>query len=89
MKQTAEELRVQLDTRPMVPLAAFAGMEVRPAIALAATQITEQFGPQWTALVTTRADGHVSVLRISDDPAGERAARTSGAPASKRVYTGL
>ncbi len=65
MKQSEEGLRVQLDTRPMVPIAAFAGMDVRPSLVLAAAQVTEQFGPQWAALVTTRDDGQVSALRIS------------------------
>ena len=65
MKQSEEGLRVQLDTRPMVPIAAFAGMDVRPSLVLVAAQISERLGPEWAALVKTGDDGRVSILRIS------------------------
>jgi hypothetical protein len=65
LKQSEEGVRVQIENRPMVPLAVFLGKEVSTALGEAAAAVTQAFGPRWVVLVTPREDGHVSVQRLS------------------------
>jgi hypothetical protein len=65
LKQSEEGVRVQIDNRPMVPLAVFLGKEVSAALGEAAAAVTQTFGAQWVVLVTPREDGRVSVQRLS------------------------
>ena len=65
LKQSEEGVRVQIDNRPMVPLAVFLGKEVSTALGEAAAAVTQTFGPQWVVLVTPREDGRVSVQRLA------------------------
>ena len=64
MKQSEEGVRVQIDNRPMVPLAVFLGQEVTAALGETAAGVTKTFGASWVALVTPRDDGRVSVDRL-------------------------
>jgi len=65
LKQSEEGVRVQIDNRPMVPLAVFLGKEVSTALGEAAASVTRAFGPRWVVLVTPREDGRVSVQRLA------------------------
>lgn len=65
LKQSEEGVRVQIDNRPMVPLAVFLGKEVSTALGEAAGSVTRAFGPRWVVLVTPREDGRVSVQRLA------------------------
>ncbi len=65
LKQSEEGVRVQIDNRPMVPLAVFLGKEVSTALGEAAASVTRAFGPSWVVLVTPREDGRVSVQRLA------------------------
>ncbi len=65
LKQTEEGVRVQIDNRPMVPLAVFLGKEVSMALGEAAAAVTQTFGARWVVLVTPREDGRVSVQRLA------------------------
>ena len=65
MKQSEEGVRVQIDNRPMVPLAVFLGQEVKTALGETAARVTQTFGATWVALVTPREDGRVSVDRLA------------------------
>ena len=65
LKQSEEGVRVQIDNRPMVPLAVFLGKEVSTALGEAAAAVTQSFGAQWVVLVMPREDGRVSVQRLS------------------------
>jgi hypothetical protein len=65
LKQSEEGVRVQIDSRPMVPLAVFLGKEVSTALGEAAAGVTNAFGASWVVLVTPKEDGHVSVHRLA------------------------
>ena len=65
LKQSEEGVRVQIDDRPMVPLAVFLGKEVSTALGDAAAAVTQTFGATWVVLVTPREDGRVSVQRLA------------------------
>jgi hypothetical protein len=65
LKQTEEGVRVQIDDRPMMPLAAFIGQEVSAALREAAMRVSQSFGTRWTALVTVAEDGAGKVERLS------------------------
>jgi hypothetical protein len=65
MKQSEEGVRVQIEDRPMVPLAVFLGQEVTAALGEAAAGVSQTFGASWVALVTPRDDGRVSVDRLA------------------------
>lgn len=65
LKQTDEGVRVQIDDRPMMPLAAFMGQEVTAALREAAMRVSQSFGSGWTALVTVAEDGTAKVERLS------------------------
>ena len=65
LKQNEEGVRVQIDDRPMLPLAAFIGQDVSVALREAAMRVSQAFGSQWTALVTVDEDGTAKVERLS------------------------
>ncbi len=61
LKQTPDGLRVQVESRPMVPVALFAGKEIAVALIESAALISESLGPQWATLVSAAEDGTLSV----------------------------
>ncbi len=65
LKQAEDGVRVQIDDRPMVPLAAFLGGDVAAALREAAVRIAQQFGQTWTVLLTVDADESVTVQRLA------------------------
>ncbi len=65
VKQQLDGTRVQIENRPMVPIALFAGKDVAGALTEAASRISERFGLEWVAIVAVREDGKVTVNRIS------------------------
>jgi hypothetical protein len=65
IKQTEEGFRVQIDDKPMMPLAAFIGQDVAAALREAAMRVSQAFGTRWTALVTVVEDGSAKVERLS------------------------
>jgi hypothetical protein len=65
LKQSEEGVRVQIDDRPMIPLAAFMGQDVSAALREAAMRVSQAFGSNWTALVTVAEDGSGKVERLS------------------------
>jgi hypothetical protein len=66
LKQGEEGVRVQIEHRPMLPLMAFVGKgEVSAALNEAAVRVSEQWGPRWVVLLTSRDDGTVSAQRLS------------------------
>ena len=48
---------MQIEHRPMLPLMAFVGKDVSAALTEAAGRVSEQWGPKWVVLLTTREDG--------------------------------
>lgn len=65
LKQSEDGVRVQIDDRPMLPLAAFVGQDVTAALRETALRVSESFGSRWTALVTLAEDGSGKVERLS------------------------
>ncbi len=65
LKQSEDGVRVQIDDRPMLPLAAFVGQSVTAALRETAMRVSQSFGSRWTALVTVTEDGSGKVERLS------------------------
>lgn len=65
LKQSAEGVRVQIDHRPMLPLAAFAANQAGGAITEAAAAVTQRYGLKWVVLVNPSEDGKVTVQRLA------------------------
>jgi hypothetical protein len=65
LKQAADGVRVQIDDRPMLPLAAFLAGEASAALREAAARIAQHFGQSWTVLLTVHADESVTVQRLA------------------------
>ena len=65
LKQSEEGVRVQIEHRPMLPLMAFVGKDVSSALTEAAVRVSEQWGPRWVVLLSSRDDGTVSAQRLS------------------------
>lgn len=65
LKQAADGVRVQIEDRPMMPLAAFVAGDTSAALREAALRIAQQFGHSWTVLVTVHADESVTVQRLA------------------------
>jgi len=65
IKQSEDGVRVQIDDKPMMPLAAFMGQDVAAALREAALRVSQAFGGRWTALVTVADDGSAKVERLS------------------------
>lgn len=64
-KQSEEGVRVQIDDRPMMPLAVFMGQDVSAALRETSMRVSQAFGSRWTALVTVAEDGSAKVERLS------------------------
>jgi hypothetical protein len=65
LKQAEDGVRVQIDDRPMVPLAAFLGGDAAAALREAAARVAQHFGQTWTVLLTVDADESVTVHRLA------------------------
>jgi hypothetical protein len=65
IKQTEEGVRVQIEDKPMMPLAAFMGQDVAAALREASLRVSQAFGSRWTALVTVADDASAKVERLS------------------------
>lgn len=65
IKQGADGIRVQIDNRPLVPLAILTDQVAQRAVREVAVAAGESFGEKWTAVAATQADGTVSVQRLS------------------------
>jgi hypothetical protein len=65
LKQGHDGVRVQIDDRPMLPLAAFLAGDAAAALREAAARIAQQFGQDWTVLLTVHADESVTVQRLA------------------------
>ena len=61
LKQSLDGLRVQVENRPMVPVALFAGKDIALALRESAVLISENLGPEWATLVSAAEDGTLSV----------------------------
>jgi hypothetical protein len=64
-KQTEEGVRVQIDDKPMLPLAAYMGQEVAAALREASLRVSQAYGSRWTALVSIAEDGSGKVQRLA------------------------
>ncbi len=64
-KQSEEGIRVQIDDKPMLPLAAYMGQEVAAALREASSRVSQAYGSQWTALVSIAEDGSGQVQRLA------------------------
>jgi len=65
LKQADDGVRVQIDDRPMLPLAAFLAGDASSALREAAARSAQQFGQRWTVLLTVHADESVTVQRLA------------------------
>ncbi len=65
MKQAADGLRVQLDNRPLVPIAMFTDPAAMAALREIGVRICERYGGEWTALVNVGMDNSVTVRRLT------------------------
>ena len=65
IKQAEDGLRVQLDTRPLVPIAILTDLAAAAALREIVAGASRQYGARWTALVIATGDGSVSVQRLS------------------------
>jgi hypothetical protein len=65
LKQAPDGLRVQIENRPMVPVALFAGKDIAVALIESAARISERLGPQWATLVNAAEDGTLSVRLLT------------------------
>jgi hypothetical protein len=65
LKQAFDGVRVQIEDRPMVPLAAFLGKDVAVALRETAVLVAQHLGQTWTVLVSIDADESVTVQRLA------------------------
>ena len=65
LKQTEDGLRVQIASRPIVPVALFADKGVAAALMVAAAQASRHFGQNWVALVSLGDDNRISLRRLA------------------------
>jgi hypothetical protein len=65
MKQAADGLRVQLDNRPLVPIAMFSDPAAMAALREIGVRISQRYGGEWTAVVNVGADGSITVRRLT------------------------
>lgn len=64
LKQAVDGVRVQLDNRPLVPLSMFTDVTIVSALREIAVVVSQQFGAEWTALVSVDETGPISVRRL-------------------------
>jgi len=65
IKQTEDGLRVQLDNRPLVPVAILTDLAAAAALREIVADASQTYGARWTALVMPGGDGSVSVQRLA------------------------
>jgi hypothetical protein len=65
LKQGEDGVRVQLENKPFIPLHFLTDQNVAGAMRQVALVVSQRFGPRWACLVTARADGKVSVRRLT------------------------
>lgn len=65
IKQAEDGLRVQLDNRPLVPIAILTDLAAAAALREIVAKASQKYGARWTALVIPAKDGSVSVQRLS------------------------
>jgi hypothetical protein len=64
IKQQLDGTRVQIEHRPMVPIALFAGKDAAGALTEVASRLSLRYGLEWVAIVTAHEEGPVTVNRI-------------------------
>jgi hypothetical protein len=64
IKQQLDGTRVQIEHRPMVPIALFASKDAAGSLTEVASRVSQRYGFQWVAIVAVREDGSVTVNRI-------------------------
>jgi hypothetical protein len=65
IKQAEDGLRVQLDNRPLVPIAILTDLAAAAALREIVAGASQKYGARWTALVIPTGDGSVSVQRLA------------------------
>jgi len=65
LRQAQDGLRVQLDNRPLVPIAILTDRAAAAALREIVANASQRYGARWTALVMPAGDGSVSVQRLS------------------------
>jgi hypothetical protein len=65
LKQSADGVRVQIDDRPMLPLAAFLAGDASAALREASVRVAQEYGQSWTVLLTVHGDESVTVQRLA------------------------
>jgi hypothetical protein len=65
IKQAQDGLRVQLDNRPLVPIAILTDLAAATALREIVAGASQHYGACWTALVIPAGDGSVSVQRLA------------------------
>ena len=65
IKQAEDGLRVQLDNRPLVPIAILTDLAAAAALREIVAGASREYGARWTALVIPAQDGSVSVQRLA------------------------
>jgi len=64
LKRSVDGVRVQFEDRPFVPIHFLTDQATVAALRQVAATISERFGTEWSCLVTTSAEGKVSVHRL-------------------------
>jgi len=65
IRQGQDGLRVQLDNRPLVPIAILTDLAAAAALREIVAGTSRTYGARWTALVIPSGDGSVSVQRLA------------------------
>jgi hypothetical protein len=65
IRQAQDGLRVQLDNRPLVPIAILTDRAAAAALREIVAHASQRYGACWTALVMPGGDGSVSVQRLA------------------------
>ena len=65
LKQGTDATRVQIDNRPLVPVAILTDQVTGAALREVAVALCERFGETWTVLVSTSEEDAVTVQRLS------------------------
>jgi hypothetical protein len=65
LKQGDEGVRVQLENKPFIPLHFLTDQGAAGAMRQVALAVSQRFGPRWACLITARADGKVTVRRLT------------------------
>lgn len=65
LKQTEDGARVQLNNRPLVPIAILTDKEAVSCLRRLCVTVSEEYGPRWSALVTVKPEGKAVVQRLT------------------------